>query len=120
MNSTRRSFLKHTALATAGAALVPNVIGAPTILTPRRTRQRTAQGTLRFEPHFVQRGTGPHLADFAYATDTKWDAFRSNIEVTDAGVAISDTEGQERFGIDVRWNVEGVGWLFLTADNGGA
>ena len=25
----------------------------------------------------------------------------------------------QRFGIDVRWNVEGFGYLFLTADNGG-
>ena len=120
MRSTdRRTFLKTSALAGAGLALAPAAFGAPTILTPRRTRLRTAAGTLRFEPHFVQRGTGPHLADFAFATDTKWDAFRSNIEATDAGVTISDTAGEERFGIDVRWNVEDVGWLFLTADNGG-
>ena len=110
---TRRTFLERAALASAGLAL------APTILTPRRTHLRTAEGTLRFEPHVVQQGPGPHLADFAYATDAKWDVFHSNISAGDDGVAISDAEGEERFGINVRWHVEDFGYVFITADNGG-
>jgi GH35 family endo-1,4-beta-xylanase len=34
-------------------------------------------------------------------------------------VKISDTEGHARFGINVRWNVEGFGYIFITADNAG-
>jgi len=77
------------------------------------------QGTLFFRPYFVQSGVGPHLLDWAYASDTNWDAFHSDIRVTREGVQISDAEGRDRFGIDVRWNVEGFGYIFITADNGG-
>ncbi len=112
----RRTFLKHTAIATAGLLVPP----APTILTPRRTRPRTAAGTLVFTPHFVQEGRGPYLLDWAYASDTQGDAFHSNITASTAqGVTISDTEGHDRFGVNVKWFVEGFGYLFLTADNGG-
>ncbi len=116
----RRTFLKTSALAGTGLALAPSAFGAPTILTPRRTRRRTAAGTLAFRPTYVQDGVGPHLLDWAYASDAKWDAFHSNITASlDTGVVISDAEGQERFGINVRWNVEGFGYTFITADNGG-
>ncbi len=118
--SDRRRFLKHAALAGAGLALAPAAFGAPMVLTPRRTRRRTAAGALRFQPHFVQEGRGPYLLDWAYASDSKWDAFRSNITASpQKGVVISDAAGQERFGIDVKWFVEGFGYLFMTADNGG-
>ncbi len=78
-----------------------------------------ASGQLLFKPHFVQSGRGPHLLDWAYATDPDWDSFHSDIAATKDGVMISETEGREKFGINVRWNVEGFGYLFLTADNGG-
>ena len=94
--------------------------GLPTILTTRRTKPATVAGTLRFLPSFNQRGRGPHLLDWAYASDMKWDAFHSNIEASDAGVSISDTEGEDKFGINVRWHVQGYGYLFITADNAGA
>ena len=87
---------------------------------PARPRRSPSAGTLRFTPYLVQSGRGPHLLDWAYATDTEWDSFKSDIEVTKDGVAISDTGGRSRFGINVRWNVEGFGYLFVTADNGGA
>ena len=115
VGATRREFLKTSTAAGLGIAL-----GGPLILTERRTDyRRPARGTLVFRPHFVQDGRGPHLADFAYTTDTKWDVFHSKTTVTERGVTISDTEGVERFGINVRWFVEGMGYLFLTADNGG-
>ncbi|MFW5973185.1 MAG: endo-1,4-beta-xylanase [Bacteroidota bacterium] len=116
---TRRAFLRNAGLATAGLALAPSAIATPHVLTPRRTRISTEQGTLRFVPHYVQRGVGPHIR-WAYASDQNWDAFRSNIEATEEqGVFISDADGVQRFGINTRWNVEGFGFIFITADNGG-
>jgi endo-1,4-beta-xylanase len=115
----RRTFLKQAALAGAGLALAGPAVAAPTVLTPRRVRPRTQRGTLVFRPTYVQRGRGPHLLDWAYASDPNWDTFYSDISATTDGVALSDTDGRERFGINVRWNVEDFGYLFLTADNAG-
>lgn len=78
-----------------------------------------SQGELIFRPYYVQKGVGPHLLDWAYASDENWDAFHSNIIAAKDGVKISDTEGKRKFGIDVRWNVEGFGYIYITADNGG-
>jgi GH35 family endo-1,4-beta-xylanase len=78
-----------------------------------------ANGELIFRPYFVQKGRGPHLLDWAYASDTNRDAFLSNITAANDGVRISETGGVEKFGIDVRWNVEEFGYIFITADNGG-
>jgi endo-1,4-beta-xylanase len=122
--TNRRIFLKHSALAAAGLALsaplaAAPALGAPAVLTPRRVRPSTAQGTLVFRPTYVQRGRGPHLLEWAYASDENWDAFYSDLSATTEGVAISDTGGHQRFGMNVRWNVEGFGYLFLTADNAG-
>lgn len=77
------------------------------------------RGELIFRPYFVQAGRGPHLLDWAYASDVNGDAFHSNIISSTEGVKISDTEGDRKFGINVRWNVEGFGYLYITADNGG-
>jgi hypothetical protein len=108
----RRLFVKQAALSGAALVMAPSAFAAPAVLTPRRVRPRTAAGTLRFRPYYVQEGRGPYFLDWAYASDTKWDAFHSNITATVAdGVAISDTEGQERFGVDVKWYVEGFGNL---------
>lgn len=117
----RREFIVKTAVAGAGALIIPKwILGAPEILTPSKYRKETLKGELIFKPYFVQKGQGPHLLDWAYASDKNWDAFHSNItsSVKD-GVRISDTEGVEKFGIDVRWNVEGFGYIYITADNGG-
>lgn len=92
---------------------------SPLTLTPRRTRRATAKGKLVFQPSYTQRGVGPHLLDWAYASDEKWDAFHSSISASPEGIVVDDTEGVDRFGINVRWNVEGFGYLFLTADNAG-
>lgn len=95
-------------------------MAAPLILTTPRVKRREATGTLSFRPYFMQRGVGPHLLDWAYASDSKWDAFHSNITASaETGVVINDSEGQPRFGINPRWNVEGFGYIFITADNGG-
>jgi endo-1,4-beta-xylanase len=116
----RRTFIKQASLAMAGVGLASTAFGAPTVWTPRRSRLVTRRGTLVFKPTYVQRGMGPHLLEWAYASDENWDAFKSDItsSVTD-GVSISDVSGEERFGVSVRWNVEGFGYTFITADNGG-
>ncbi|HXX63635.1 MAG TPA: endo-1,4-beta-xylanase [Bacteroidota bacterium] len=79
-----------------------------------------ADGELLFRPYFVQQGRGPHLLDWAYASDTHGDAFHSNITASASGVRVSDTEGHPHFAINVRWNVEGFGYTYMTADNAGA
>jgi GH35 family endo-1,4-beta-xylanase len=80
---------------------------------------RASGGTLIFQPHVVQSGQGPHLLEWAYLTDTEWDSFHSNVNATRDGVTVSDTENHEAFGVNVRWNVEGFGYIFITADNAG-
>lgn len=105
-----RDFLRAAVLAAAGLAVAPSGRGTPTVLKSRRTPLRTRAGTLRFRPHYVQEGRGPHLLDWANASDVTWDAFHSNITATVAGgFAVSNAEGQARFGVDVKWFVEGFG-----------
>ncbi|MCF7802654.1 MAG: endo-1,4-beta-xylanase [Candidatus Marinimicrobia bacterium] len=116
---TRRKFLKNSALIGAGSLVAGSALGSPLVLTGSRTDKNTEQGELLFQPYFVQRGEGPHLLDWAYSSDQYWEAIHSNITASRDGVKISDTEGTEKFGIDVRWNVEGFGYIFITADNGG-
>lgn len=116
----RRAFLKRSALGAAGVVMTTkSIFSAPTVLTAARASKSTAQGELVFRPYFVQSGRGPHLLDWAYASDASWDAFHSNITASKEGVRISDTGGTKKFGIDVRWNVEGFGYIYITADNGG-
>ena len=118
---TRRKFLKDSAFAGVGAALAAGpVLSTPSVLTRPRVTRPTTQGELTFRPYFVQSGRGPHLLEWAYASDVSRDAFHSNITAAKDGVKISDTEGKKKFAIDVRWNVEGFGYIFITADNGGA
>lgn len=116
----RRDFLKNTMVGSLGLTVGTNsLFGTPTILTSKRTPTNSEMGQLIFKPTFIQKGKGPHLLDWAYASDKNWDAFHSNIHVNNSGVVISDTEGVDKFGIDVRWHVEGFGYIFITADNGG-
>jgi endo-1,4-beta-xylanase len=116
----RRDFIKTSVVAGAGLALIPGFLSsAPTILTGRRVRPSTQLGELIFRPAFIQKSRGPHLLDWAYASDHQWNAFYSDITANNEGVVISNTNGREKFGIDVRWNVEGFGYIFITADNGG-
>ncbi|HRS91568.1 MAG TPA: endo-1,4-beta-xylanase [Candidatus Marinimicrobia bacterium] len=116
---TRRKFLKMATYAGLGGIVGGRALSAPLILTPKRTKTNTEAGELIFKPIIVQKGRGPHLLDWAYASDEHWDAFHSNITASNEGVKISDTEGTQKFGIDVRWNVEGFGYIYITADNGG-
>jgi endo-1,4-beta-xylanase len=115
----RRTFLRQSGAVAIGGfatAVLPN---APEVLTSRRTLPQTAAGPLVFRPVLLQRGRGPHIGVPAYATDLQGDAFRSDLAISTAGVVVSDVAGRRRFAINVRWNVEGFGYLVLPADNGG-
>ncbi len=104
----------------AGSTLVlENTVSAPAVLTASRTNPATEQGELSFIPYIVQRGAGPHILEWGYATDSKWDTIYSNFDVRNDGARISNTQVIDKFGINVRWNVEGFGYTFITADNGG-
>jgi GH35 family endo-1,4-beta-xylanase len=114
----RRTFLRQSGAFAIGGFATTLLAGAPTVLTARRTARQTTAGRLVFRPMLVQAGRGPHLSKLVYATDLQGDTFRSDIAVSGEGVTVSDLTGQRRFGVNVRWNVEGFGYLFLTADNG--
>lgn len=117
---SRRKFIKQSTITGAGTILASNALfAAPELLLKSRVGKNTEGGELLFVPFFVQKGRGPHLYELAWATDNDWDTFYSNIGITEKGVSISDTKGVDRFGINVRWNVEGFGWTNITADNGG-
>lgn len=132
----RRDFIRNSTLAGIGGIVAANsIFSTPTIITKSRVPKSTEKGTLIFEPHIVQSGSGPHygkvkslktmnekdwaLPQWAFASDENWDAFYSNIFAFSDGVKISNSEGREKFGINVRWNVEGFGFIYMTADNGG-
>jgi GH35 family endo-1,4-beta-xylanase len=74
---------------------------------------------LIFKPNFVQKGLGPHISPFVYLTDENDNTFHSEIKLSNEGIVISDLYGREKFVLHVRWNVEGFGYLFCFADNGG-
>jgi hypothetical protein len=133
---SRREFIKSSAVIAAGTFLGSSaVFSAPTILTRSRTAVNSQKGELLFKPYIVQAGRGPHLGlvksidtlgesdwDFpcwTFTSDEEWDAFQSNIYSDNDGVKVSDVKGKDLFGINVRWNVEGFGYIYMTADNGG-
>ena len=76
-------------------------------------------GNLIFKPYFTQNGRGPHMNDFALTFDDMSDVFYSMIEISVEGVKVRDIERNKKFGISLRWHVEGYGYLFMSADNGG-
>jgi hypothetical protein len=76
-------------------------------------------GKIIFKPWFVQQGNGPHIDPLVYAADENENVFHSNIQLTEHGIEISDTEWNEKFSVHVRWNIEGFGYVYSVADNGG-
>jgi len=76
-------------------------------------------GSLIFNPYFVQVGRGPHMNNFAMTFDEMSDVFYSKIQLSNEGIEVSELEKNKKFGITLRWNVEGYGYLFMLADNGG-
>jgi hypothetical protein len=74
---------------------------------------------LIFKPNFIQKGNGPHIDPLVYLSDENENAFYSQIELTKEGIVISSSEGKEKFSLHVRWNIEGYGYIYCFADNGG-
>lgn len=72
-----------------------------------------------FRNYRAQTGRGPHLDNFAYAFDSNGDVFKADVTVEPEGVRITDSGQHQRFGLQIRWNVEGYGYLFMPADNEG-
>ncbi len=72
-----------------------------------------------FKPNFVQKGNGPHIDPFVYLSDENGNTFYSDIELTKQGIVISNTFEKGKFSLHVRWNVEGFGYIYCFADNGG-
>jgi endo-1,4-beta-xylanase len=105
---TRREALKRGALGATGLALTPFATGwAPAV--PRTRRE------LVFRPY-------PHPlmppVDFAYATDAQGDPF-TTFPVEQAGVVVTGAAAQRPFAVNARWFIEGFGFVWLEADNGG-
>lgn len=105
----------------ARVAIVGNLASSfPNLITQPRVLAQTAQGQLSFRPSFLEISSGQNLLAGAYASDVNSDAFHSNIQISPVeGVILTDTGGRKNFGINVRWNVEGFGFIYMTADNGG-
>jgi hypothetical protein len=76
-------------------------------------------GRILFKPFFVQHGEGLHIDPLVYVADTNDDVFHSDISIEKEGIIISDTEGQERFALHVRWNIAGFGFVYSVADKSG-
>jgi endo-1,4-beta-xylanase len=72
-----------------------------------------------FKAYFVQNGSGPHIHPLVYAADTDDNVFHSDITFEKNTISISDTEGHDNFCIHVRWNIQGFGFVYTVADNGG-
>jgi endo-1,4-beta-xylanase len=116
----RRSFMKQSALSGASVALTwEDSSATPIILTESKAERSTAAGELVFRPYFIPPGPKPRGFEGSYVTDSNWNAFYTGIAADAQGVRIFDTKGKKKFGINVRWDVEPFGYLYLTADRGG-
>ncbi|MBN1300182.1 MAG: endo-1,4-beta-xylanase [Melioribacteraceae bacterium] len=72
-----------------------------------------------FKPEFVQKGPGPNLGDKVLTLDENGDPFKSDATISKAGIQVNSTGMTDKFAISFRWNVEGYGFLYMPADNGG-
>jgi hypothetical protein len=115
----RRQFLKNSTLAGLGSILPVGSAAFPQVITKSRVEKKISRGEIIFQPHFVQTGNGPHIYPLAWTTDKNWDTFHSNIEFKNNLISVCDTGDNKKFGINIRWNVEGFGYTNITADNGG-
>lgn len=104
---SRRDFLKSGAL--GAAALGTGFLDRPPLFAAA-ARERI----FRAWPH-------PWMPEFttAYAADANEDPFRSGIRVDRGEVIVPAEMADQRFSVNARWYVEGFGYLYLAADNGG-
>lgn len=106
---TRRRFLRNGALGASAIALSPfQGKLSPLVALPAKE--------LVFRPY--PSAVMPPLT-WAYAADEFEDPFKSQIEVRKDGIVVPEGMGSRRFSVNARWYVEGLGYLWLSADNGG-
>ncbi len=111
---SRRDFLKTGATGAAVIAASPLVKHLPASSAP--VPRVPKKGDLLFVPH-------PHAdmpaIDFAYASDEEDQPFKSRMFVSVDGIDVPRDFGHKPFAVNLRWYVEGFGYLWLCADNGG-
>jgi endo-1,4-beta-xylanase len=76
-------------------------------------------GKINFKAYYVQSGNGPHIHPLVYAADTEDNVFHSDILLDKNRISISNTGSNDKFCIHVRWNIQGFGYIYTVADNGG-
>jgi len=111
---SRRDFFKTSASGVAALAAISLFGGLPQFRRPLPGASK--RGDMLFVPH-------PHPSmppiGFVYASDEEDQPFKSEIYVGDEGIVVPTEFGDKRFGVNLRWYVEGFGFLWLCADNGG-
>ncbi len=111
---SRRDFLRTGATGAAVLAASPLLNRFPGAITslPRLAKK----GDLVFVPH-------PHPAmpaiDFVYASDEEDQPYKSTMYPGSEGIVVPEEFGGRRFGVNLRWYVEGFGSIWLCADNEG-
>ncbi len=107
MSLTRRDFLKAGAVGAAGALVAgPAAWGRPL--------RGAAPIVLRPYPHPMM----PELTR-VYLADADGDPFQAPFEIAADGIALPEALGTTPFAVNAKWYVEGFGYVWLTADNGG-
>ncbi|HAB53041.1 MAG: hypothetical protein A2315_15055 [Ignavibacteria bacterium RIFOXYB2_FULL_35_12] len=105
----RRKFLRASALGAVAVATAPIMSRFGNIIASSK-----GGGIIQPYPHPWM----PKI-EFVYLTDQNEDPFKSGIQVTQEGIKLPDDLGDKKFGINSRWFIEGFGFVYLTADNGG-
>jgi len=107
-NLNRRSFLKKTALSTAAIAASPYLNWTSAFVKTDKD--------IIFRPY-----PHPWMPEInqVYLADDKVDPFVFPVEIKQEGIVIPADIGNKRFSLNTKWFVEGFGFVFLSADNGG-
>ncbi|MGE5680714.1 MAG: endo-1,4-beta-xylanase [Bacillota bacterium] len=106
---SRRKFIKYASIGAAGLAASPVLYKFPGLYAKSRK-------DMTFKPY-------PHpwmpKMDFAYLADENEDPFKSSVQVTNEGIVVPSDIKERKFSVNARWFVEGFGFIWLGADNGG-
>lgn len=109
MSYSRRNFLKSTVIASGALGVSPFITNVSNIYA------KTNRG-MTFIPY-------PHKwmppINFVYLADENDDPFYSDVTVNSDGINIPDNLGSKKFSVNTRWFIEGFGFIYLSADNGG-
>ncbi len=105
---TRRKFIKTSVLGAAALSTSP-FINYSSI-------NASIQKDILFVPH-------PHpwmpRINSVYLADENVDPFMFPVEIKQEGIVIPSTIRTKRFSLNLRWFIEGFGFVVLSADNGG-